>query len=172
MHAVPFDRLPDDARVWIFAAARPLDDSEAERLLARVDAHLASWRAHGRPVVGSRDWRYGQFLLVGADERASGVSGCSIDALFHALGEMEAELDVALRDASPVWFRDPEGGVRCVSRPEFRGLVRDGDVDADTTVFDNTVTTVDDVRAGRWERPLRQSWHGRVFLKKAASGRE
>lgn len=172
MHAVPFDRLPDDARVWIFAAARPLDDSEAERLLARVDAHLASWRAHGEPVVGSRDWRYGLFLLVGADERASGVSGCSIDALFYALGEMEAELDVALRDASPVWFRDPEGSVRCVSRPEFRGLVRDGGVDADTTVFDNTVTTVGDVRAGRWERPLRQSWHGRVFLKKAASGRE
>lgn len=170
MSAVSFDHLPDDARVWVFAASRPLSEDEAARLLSRVDGHLTEWHAHGRAVVGARDWCYDRFLMVGADERASGVSGCSLDSLFHALGDAEAELGVQLRDASRVWFRDAEGDIRSLPRTEFRTLVREGEVDADTVVFDNTVSTAGDVRAGRWERPMRESWHRQVFLKAAPSG--
>lgn len=169
--AVPFAQMPDDARVWIFATARPLGEAEARHLLDRVDQHLAGWLAHGRTVVGARDWRHDRFLLVAADERASGVSGCSVDSLFHTLGELERELGVTLRDASPVWFRDADGEVRALARPDFRARVREGVVDGDTPVFDHTVASVGDLRRGRWERPLRESWHARVFLKPAESGR-
>ena len=37
MPLVPFDSLPDDARVWVFATDRALDDAEAARLLAETD---------------------------------------------------------------------------------------------------------------------------------------
>lgn len=172
LNPVPFPQLPDEARLWTFAASRPLSAAEAERLLGRVDAHLAQWRAHGRPVVGAREWREDRFLLVAADERASGVSGCGIDSLFHALGEAERELGVTLRDRSRVWFRDRAGEVRALGRPEFRALVRGGEVDGETRVFDHTAETVGDERTGRWERPLRTSWHAEVFLHDTGSGRE
>ncbi|HET6232859.1 MAG TPA: hypothetical protein VFE05_22475 [Longimicrobiaceae bacterium] len=163
MSATEFASLPDDARVWVFAASRPLAPGEQAHLEERVDAFLARWQAHGRTVVGARDLRHAQFLLVAADERATGVSGCSIDSLFHTLGEIQDETGVKLLDSTPVWYRDVDGQVRTATRPEFRQLARTGAVGDDTVVFDNTVATVGDLRAGRWETPMRNAWHARAF---------
>jgi hypothetical protein len=169
MPAIPFDRLPDDARLWVFAASRPLGAEERERLLARLDAFLAQWAAHGHPVTGAGELRHDRFLLVAADERATGVSGCSIDALYRALGELEAELGVPLRDSSAVYYRADDGNIRSASRQEFRDLARRGGVTPDTIVFDNTAATVGQVRSGRWETPLSSAWHARAFPLGAAS---
>src|SRR3954451_12059432 len=118
MPATTFDRMPDDARLWVFAAPRPLEPAEAEALLARVDGFLDRWAAHGAPVLGARDLRHGRFLLVAADERATGVSGCSIDSLFHALAEVEEALGTELRRTAPlVLYRDVDGAVRAAERP-------------------------------------------------------
>ncbi|HEX8393101.1 MAG TPA: hypothetical protein VF665_12225 [Longimicrobium sp.] len=163
MPAVPFSQIPDDARVWVFGAARPLSDDEQRRLADHVDAFIAQWAAHGSPVVGGRDLRHGQFLLVAADERATGVSGCSIDTLFRTLGDLERELGVPLRDGGIVFFRDEHGAVQAEPRPAFRKRALSGGVGPDTVVFDNTVTQVGDVRAGRWETPLARAWHARAF---------
>lgn len=164
MPATDFAQLPDDARVWVFAASRDLSPDESAALLRRVDAFLPRWNAHGAPVVGGRDWRHGRFLLVAADERATGVSGCSTDSLFHTLADAEQELGATLRNgASLVFYRDADGAVRGVPRPEFRRLAHSGEVGEETPVFDNTIATVGDVRAGRWERPFRDSWHARSF---------
>ena len=163
MPAVPFHQLPDDARLWVFAAARPLDQAQQAGLLAHVDAFIHRWAAHGSPVVGGRELRHGRFLLVGADERATGVSGCSIDTLFRTLGALEAETGVPLRDSSLVFWRDAAGQVQSAPRPAFRERVRAGEVDADTPGFDNTVGTVGDLRGGQWELAMRDSWHGRAF---------
>lgn len=160
----PFAAMPDDARLWSFAAARPLTGEEAVRLLAHVDDFLAAWHAHGHPVAGAREWRHGRFLLVAADERATGVSGCSIDSLFHTLREAEQELGTTLADAGLVWFREGEAGeIRSLPRPEFRVLARQGAVGPETVVFDLTAGTVGELRAGRWEVPARESWHARAF---------
>lgn len=160
---VAFADLPDDARLWVFAAPRALTPAEADVLLPRVDAFLSGWLAHGRPVVGARDLRLDRFLLVAADERATGVSGCSIDSLFRVLQELESTLGVSLLDSSRVHYRDASGEVRSVTRAEFRELVTSGAVDGDTPVFDNTVREVGTVRADRWELPMRESWHARAF---------
>jgi hypothetical protein len=164
MPATTFDRMPDDARLWVFAAPRPLADDEAAALLGRVDAFLERWAAHGAPVLGARELRDARFLLVAADERATGVSGCSIDSLQHALAEAGGALGTALRTGgSLVYWRDGAGEVRSAERPEFRRLAQSGEVGEDTVVFDNTVLTVGDVRAGRWETRLRDAWHARAF---------
>lgn len=170
MSATDFARLPDDARLWVFAASRSLSAGEGAALLERVNRFVDGWLAHGRPVVGAAELRHDRFLLVAADERATGVSGCSIDSLFHTLAGMESEMELTLRDASAVLFRDADGEVRSATRAEFREMARNGAVDAETPVFDNTVSTVGALRAGEWERPLRESWHARAFPLGAAAG--
>lgn len=163
MSRIPFERLPDDARLWVFAATEPLTAEQAQPLLEQVRAFVERWTAHGRPVTGAFEWHDDRFLLVAADEQASQVSGCSIDSLFHALQQVETETGITLTDRTPIWFRDAAGRVQTRSRPEFRRLVREGGIGADVRVFDTTVATVGDVRGGRWELPLRDSWHARVF---------
>lgn len=162
--ATPFEGLPNDARLWIFGAMQPVVGSDARRFLEIVDSFVDRWAAHGHPVIGGRDWRHDHFLLVAADERATGVSGCSIDSLFHALKAAESELGITVLDSSAVWFRDSGGHVQAATRAEFREMAAAGEVSDETTVFDNTVATVGQLRDGSWERPMSESWHGRAFL--------
>lgn len=163
MPAVPFEQIPDHARVWVFAASRPLEPHQSEALLRGIDRFIAGWAAHGAPVVGGRDLRYDRFLFVAADERATGVSGCSTDTLFHAVAAAELETGVPLRDSSLVYWRDRAGEIRAAPRPEFRALAAAGEVDGDTVVFDNTIATLGDLRGGAWETRMSGSWHGRAF---------
>ena len=51
-----------------------------------------------------------------------------------------------------------------VQRDRFAELAALGTVSLQTVVFDNTLTRVGDVRAGRWETPLADAWHARAFF--------
>jgi len=163
MPRTTFDTLPADARLWIFAAERELSTGEREYLLATVDGFLDHWAAHGHPLTSARDLRHDRFLLIAVDEAAAGASGCSIDALVRDIKRVEASLGLALIDHGPVLFRNGEA-INRVPRDEFSDLARAGTVTPETIVFNNTLTRVGDVRAGRWEVPAAQSWHAAAFF--------
>jgi hypothetical protein len=161
----PFNAAPDTARIWIFGASQPILGAEATRLLGHVEEFLRGWLAHGEPVVGACDWRYDRFLVVAADEEATGVSGCSIDSLFQTLRAVEDEVGSTLLDGSLVFCRDADGSVQAVTRPRFRELVAGGEVIGGTIVFDNTVASLGALRRGEWERRFSGSWQERAFRK-------
>ena len=106
MPLVSLGSLPDDARVWVFAAERELAPAEADAVLGTVDAFLGVWAAHGRPLRSARDLRGSRFLIIAVDEASAGASGCSIDALVREIRALEGQLDVALVDHGPIVFRD------------------------------------------------------------------
>jgi len=155
--------LPDDARVWVFAAERALAPAEADAVLATVDGFLGAWAAHGRPLRSAREFRESRFLIIAVDEASAGASGCSIDALVREIRGLEARLGVMLVDHGPVVFRDG-GAIRRVPRDEFAELARQGLVTPDTLVFDNTISRLAALRGGGWELPASASWHGRAFF--------
>jgi hypothetical protein len=161
MPQVPFDQLPADARLWIFPASRPLDDEERRRVLAEADAFINQWMAHGMPLTAARELRYDQFVLVGVNERAAGVSGCSIDALVRRMDQLGRELGIELVDNAPVQYRE-NGAIKRASRDDFANLASKGLVGRDTVVFDNTVATVGDI--DRWEVRAGDTWHARAFF--------
>jgi len=164
MPLIPFDQLPDHARLWTFAAPRQLTEQEARPFLAATDEFLVGWTAHKVPLATAREWRFDQFLFVAVDEAAAGASGCSIDALVHFMRDAEKELAVRLTDNGLVWFRNANSQVVATTRAEFQRLADTGAVGPDTMVFDNTITTIGALRAGTWEIPASRSWHGRAFF--------
>src|SRR5919198_549820 len=131
MPRVPFHDLPSDARLWIFAASRPLNDDERRRVLAEANAFIDQWMAHGVPLGAACELRHDQFVLVGVDERAAGVSGCSIDALLRRMAHLEAALGLELTDNAPVLYRDGER-IKRVPRDRFADLAASGAVDLQT----------------------------------------
>jgi hypothetical protein len=163
MPRIPFDQLPPDARLWIFAAERPLSAAESSRVLGEADTFINQWMAHGVPLTAGRDLRHGQFVLVGVDERAAGVSGCSIDALVRRMQQLESVLGLELINNGPVLYREGEAVVR-VSRDRFAELAASGTVGLNTRVFDNTLTRVGDLLAGKWEVRAADAWHARAFF--------
>lgn len=163
MPRVDFEQLPAEARVWIFSAERALTPDEQTQLLAEVDTFLAQWGAHDSPLTAGRDIRYDRFLFVAVDQSQVGPSGCSVDALVRQMKALQSEIGVELVNHAPVLFRRGDQIAR-VARDEFAALAAQGDVSRETTVFDNTLTRLGDVREGRWETTAAHSWHGRAFF--------
>ena len=158
MPRVPFETLPPSARLWVFAAERPITGGAATRLLRAVDEHLERWNAHGSPLTCARSWTEDRFLAIGVDQSTAGASGCSIDGLFRVLKGLETELATPLVGGGTVYYRDPAGPIVAVSRDEFSELAAEGAVRKDTRVFDTTVATVADWKA-RFETETARSWH-------------
>jgi hypothetical protein len=152
---IPFEQLPDDARLWIFAASDPIGADGETDLLSTVDEWLTGWHAHGAPLHCAREWTESRFLAVGVDQHTEGASGCSIDALFRVLQGLEQSLGTRLLAGGRVFYRNDEGQVVCTERASFRRLPG---IDDDTRVFDTTITSAGEYRRA-FERALRDSWH-------------
>ncbi|MFX9089601.1 hypothetical protein ABTN55_21265, partial [Acinetobacter baumannii] len=57
---------------------------------------VADWKSHGTPVKGYANLLFGQFIILMADETATGVSGCSTDSSVHLMKEIESRFKVDL----------------------------------------------------------------------------
>ena len=123
MPLVPFETLPDSARVWVFGSDRPLSEEATEKLMKAVEGYLDQWKAHGEPLTAAYEWRFGRLLVIGVDQRSAGASGCSIDGLFRVLQGLEPELGGArLVGGGRVFYRDSNGEVQSVERHELKAL--------------------------------------------------
>jgi hypothetical protein len=155
--------LPDSARVWIYAADRSLDAGEQKRLTAILADFCSKWSSHGRKVESSTAVVSGRFAVIAGLIPGGDVSGCGIDASVHALARAAEELGLTWLPSIWVHFRDAAGVVHSCTRPDFRVLVRSGDIAARTRVFDLNIQTLGELRRGAFERDARDSWHARVF---------
>ena len=162
MPRVPFESLPDSARVWVFGGEHPITDVAAERFLERIDAYLERWAAHGTPLHSGRDWREHRFLTIAVDQSRAGASGCSIDGLFRIMRDAEDEIGTTLLGGGRVYYRAADGSVASATRDLFATLGSTGVIGATTTVFDPTVQTLGEWRE-RFETVLSRSWHAQLM---------
>ncbi len=159
-----FSALPDDARLWIHAAAAPLSDAAQTALLDRLSAFMDGWTSHEHAVKGTASILYDRFLVIAAvPADGGGISGCGKDDLVHAVGDAASDLDVEWMPALHVLYRAPDGDVAAVSRPEFQERADEGPVTPDTPVFDPSLTTLGALRDGQFEMPARESWHAQLL---------
>ena len=88
---IPFEQLPDQSRVWVYQANRPLTGEEMEQIRSFLKNEMNSWAAHGAPLNASFEIRFNQVIIVAVNEDVNQASGCSIDAStrwFKSLGEL------------------------------------------------------------------------------------
>ncbi len=167
MSLMAFEQLPETARLWIYGADRPLSDPEKREIATQLERFLAEWTAHKQDLCAAWQILHDFFILIGVDESQLAASGCSIDALSRFLRGLEERFELRLVDThARVFYRDAGGAVRCVERAAFKILTQTQAVTADTRVFDNTIQSVGLLRAGRWEVPMRESWHWHAFATK------
>lgn len=158
----PFPEFPGSAKLWVYPLSKPLTDAQRTFVCERLDAFLGEWNSHGAPVIGAYEIFEDRFVLI-AGYVGDGVSGCSTDSMVRVMKALREDHGIDGFDRSLVYFRDADRVLRSVTREEFQALVSAGQVDADTTVFDATVTTVADLRGGRFETTFGRSWHARAF---------
>ncbi|NGF57659.1 ABC transporter ATPase [Parapusillimonas sp. SGNA-6] len=149
-------------RVWIYQADRFLSDEEVTRMSASLNDFISQWAAHGAALAARGYIKYNLFLILEVDERQASASGCSIDSSVRFIKSLEQTFGVGFFDRMKVSFKDTSGAVRLVGRNEFEGLVRSGEVTAETVVFNNLIQQGEELLTN-WEVPFRESWHSKVF---------
>lgn len=157
MPLVPFETLPDSARVWVFGSDRPLGEEGTTTLMKAVEEFLADWKAHGEPLTVGYEWRFDRLLVVGVDQRTAGASGCSIDGLFRVLQGLGPAIGATLVGGGRVYYRDGNGVVQSAERHELKSLYASGAIGDDSVVFDTSLTDLGSLRSG-FEKAARKSW--------------
>lgn len=164
-HSSLFPDLPDDARLWVHIADRPLTEDEQHAFLQQMRQFIAHWTSHERPVTGDVELIDDRVLLLAATIEAddASISGCGIDAATHAIEEAAQALGVDWASPLQVFYRDGEGHLQVCSRAEFRDRIESDGLTTKTRVIDPSITRVGELRAGALETSAGQSWHARAF---------
>jgi hypothetical protein len=117
---IDFDKLPDDARVWVYQANRPLSDGDVTAIGQALQLALSQWAAHGQSLLASAQVVENRFVVVGVDEGYNLPSGCSIDSSVRTLRQIGESLSIDFFDRSAA-IRDTDGSVHTI---ELQGLKR------------------------------------------------
>jgi len=168
MNAHHSEILPEDfagdSRVWIYQSPRLFMLSEALAIEEMLEAFVSDWKSHGVPVKGYGNLFYGQFIVLMADETATGVSGCSTDGSVRLIKEIEQRFGVNLFDRLMLAFRIKDK-VQMVPLSQLPYALENGFIDENTLYFNNTVLTKEELEA-KWLIPLKDSWLAGRFLVK------
>lgn len=158
---IPFEEMPDNARLWIYQAERKLTSEEVQFVEASTESFLNQWQAHGQDLKASFQLAYDQFLIISVDESFSQASGCSIDASVHLIKALEKELKISFMTTSQVAFLQDEE-ISLYPFNQLKTQVTNSVIKPETLVFDNTVQNVAEFKA-RWLKESQHTWVNRYF---------
>lgn len=153
------DTMSAHARVWVYKCAQALTPEKRQAIMDRGRAFTSSWAAHGAALDACVDVLLDHFVLVAVDEQQAMASGCSIDKSVRFVQDLERALGSSLTDRMVVLY-EKEGGLGSCRVPEVEGLIKQGELSADTVVFDDLVGTKGDMDR-RFRIPLKESWMAR-----------
>lgn len=153
----------DNSRVWIYQGSRLFFMSEALDMEDMLADFATNWKSHGAPVKGYANLFFGQFIVLMADETATGVSGCSTDSSVHLIKSIETKYNVQLFDRLNLAFIIKDK-VQLLPLNQLEYAVENNFITANTLYFNNTVLTKKDL-IKNWIIPVKDSWlAGRVAL--------
>ncbi len=153
----------DNSRVWIYQSSRLFFMSEALDMEDMLTDFAANWKSHGAPVKGYANLFFGQFIVLMADETATGVSGCSTDSSVHLIKSIEEKYKVQLFDRLNLAFIIKDK-VQLLPLNQLEYAVHNNFITGNTLYFNNTVLTKKDL-IQKWIIPVKDSWlAGRVVL--------
>lgn len=154
------DLLPEDfspaSRVWIYQSNRLFSLSEALTIEDKLNEFVAGWNSHGDPVKGFATLFFGQFVILMADESATGVSGCSTDNSVRLIKDLERMFQVNLFDRQTLAFVVNEK-IQLLPLNQLNYAIQNGFVSSETLYFNNTVLNKQDL-LDNWIIPVKESW--------------
>ena len=149
------------SRVWIYQSSRLFMISEALEMEPMLNDFAANWTSHGDKVKGYANLFFGQFIILMADESATGVSGCSTDSSVRLIKDIEKKFNVQLFDRQSLAFIIKDKIERLpMSQLEYgieQGFIKPG-----TLYFNNTVLTKQEL-LDKWILPVEESWIGKRY---------
>ena len=146
----------DNSRVWIYQSNRLFTLSEALQIEEMLNEFATNWQSHGTPVKGYGNLFFGQFIILIADETASGVSGCSTDNSVRLIKQIEQMFSVHLFDRLLLAFYNKEK-IQLLPLSQLNYAVENNFINDETLYFNNIVLTKKELDTN-WIIPVKDSW--------------
>src|SRR6186997_3506885 len=150
------ENFSPDSRVWIYQCSRLFTLSEALAVEDLLNDFTDKWLSHGTPVKGAGYLFFGQFIILMADEKATGVSGCSTDSSVRLIKDIEQRFGVNMFDRTTLAFVVKDK-VQLLPLSQLQYGVDNAFISADTLYFNNLVQTKEEL-GNNWLVPIKDSW--------------
>ncbi len=149
------------SRVWVYQSSRLFSLGEALDIEEMLKDFTSKWLSHGARVKGAGHLFFGQFVVLIADEMATGVSGCSTDSSVHLIREMEKRFGVNMFDRTTLAFLVKDK-IQLLPLSQLQYAIDNGFITEDTLYFNNLVQTQEELEH-KWIIPVKESWLGKKF---------
>lgn len=150
------ENFNDDSRVWIYQSNRMFFISEALEMEDMLKDFIQNWDSHGVPVKGYANLFFGRFIIIMADETATGVSGCSTDKSVRLIKSIEERFKVDMFNRQSLAFV-VKNKIELVPMSQLSYAFENNFLDKETLYFNNTVLTKKQL-ADNWITPIQNSW--------------
>ncbi|MEO5563056.1 MAG: hypothetical protein ABIR18_06460, partial [Chitinophagaceae bacterium] len=128
------------SRVWVYQANRVFSLSEALEIEELLKDFMGKWKSHGTPVKNEGHLFFGQFVVLIADETASGVSGCSTDSSVRLIKDIEQKFGVNMFDRTALAFLVKDK-IQLIPLAQLQYAFDNQFINGDTLYFNNLVQT-------------------------------
>ena len=145
-----------DSRVWIYQSGRLLSLGEALEVEDMLNEFTKNWKSHGTPVKGYANLFFGQFIIIMADETATGVSGCSTDSSVRLIKTIEEKFHVNMFDRQMLAFYVKDK-IQMLPMSQLKYAFENNFITPDTLYFNNLAATKEQL-LDNWIVPVKQSW--------------
>jgi len=151
----------ENSRVWIYQCNRLFTVDEVLQIEELLDEFTRNWLSHGSKVKGHANLFFGQFIILMADEIATGVSGCSTDASVRLIKNIEQDYNVDLFNRQNLAFIVKER-IQLLPMEELNYAIENNIITPETIYFNNTVQTKQEL-LNNWLLPVNKTWLAERF---------
>ena len=144
------------SRVWIYQSSRLFSMGEALEIEKNLNQFADNWLSHGSPVKGEAHLFFGQFVVLIADETATGVSGCSTDSSVRVIKGIEKTFGVNMFDRTNLAFAIKDK-IQLLPMSQLQYAIDNGFISGDTLYFNNLIQSKEELE-NNWIIPVKDSW--------------
>lgn len=158
---VPFEVLPDSAKVWIYQSNRELTDSEVINISEELVNFTNDWTAHNQKLNSSFVIKYKYFIVLAVDESLASASGCSIDSSVKTIKNIEKMHNLSFFDRTNLAFwMDKQ--VKIINLNQIDDAIKLNKINSHSIFFNNLATSIGDL-SSEWMIPIEKTWLKKYF---------
>lgn len=148
-----------DSRVWVYQCSRVFHLNEALEIEEKLKEFILQWNSHGAPVKGEAHLFFGQFIVLIADETATGIGGCSTDSSVRVIKEIEQQFKVNMFDRVTLAFVIKDK-IQLLPMNQLNYAAENNFITGETLYFNNLVQSKEELE-NKWITAVKDSWLAR-----------
>ncbi len=151
-----FLNLPDNCRLWMYAANRALNEQEEAEMGKALEAFTSQWTSHDMPLQGKASILHQRVVLIAVNEAVHSVSGCGIDKSVKLMKDLGAQYGIDFFNRLQILVKQDNALVG-YTKEQLQQAIDQGEVDEETLVLNPMPQSLGEFKQKGWV-PLQQFW--------------